>query len=98
MNNSRGVARHIDDLGRIVIPVELRRMFAIEAGDELEIATDGMVITLTKVERRCVFCGSDTGLRPFRAKQVCGPCVVEVGGNPDGERHPTAEAGSTLSL
>ena len=78
MDIHRGVARRIDHLGRIVVPVELRRMFGIEAGDELEVGTDGSAITLTKVETRCVFCGTDRALRVFRDKPVCRPCASEL--------------------
>jgi transcriptional pleiotropic regulator of transition state genes len=71
---STGMARKVDDLGRIVLPVEMRRMFGIRPGDELEIAVDGASILLRKIEARCVFCGDAGGLRPYRDKQVCGAC------------------------
>ncbi|MDQ3757688.1 MAG: AbrB/MazE/SpoVT family DNA-binding domain-containing protein [Actinomycetota bacterium] len=69
-----GIARKVDDLGRIVLPVEMRRMFGIRPGDEMEISVDGGGIQLRKVEARCVFCDGDVELRPFRAKQVCAGC------------------------
>lgn len=73
-----GMARKVDDLGRIVLPVELRRMFGIRTGDELEIAVDGETICLKKVELGCALCGSMEGLRPYREKQVCTACAVEL--------------------
>ncbi|MGH9283596.1 MAG: AbrB/MazE/SpoVT family DNA-binding domain-containing protein [Acidimicrobiales bacterium] len=76
---STGMARKVDDLGRIVLPVEMRRMFGIRPGDELEIGVDGNAILLRKMEVRCVFCGGDTGLRAFRDKQVCATCTSELG-------------------
>ena len=76
---STGMARKVDDLGRIVLPVEMRRMFGIRPGDELEIGVDGGSILLRKIEARCVFCADADGLRPYREKQVCGTCATELG-------------------
>ena len=75
---STGMARRVDDLGRIVLPVEMRRMFGIRAGDELEIGVDGGTILLRKVEARCIFCEGPDRLRPYRAKLVCAPCALEL--------------------
>lgn len=72
---STGMARKVDDLGRIVLPVEMRRMFGIHPGDELEIGVDGGSIMLRKIESRCVFCGAETELRAYRHKQVCASCA-----------------------
>ena len=69
------MARKIDDLGRIVLPVELRRLFGIRTGDELQIAVDGGDILLRKIEARCVFCDGAEELQPYRSKQVCVPCA-----------------------
>lgn len=71
---STGIARKVDDLGRIVLPVEMRRMFGIRPGDEMEISVDGGGIQLRKVEVRCVFCDGSVDLKPFREKQVCDSC------------------------
>lgn len=76
---STGMARKVDDLGRIVLPVEMRRMFGIRPGDELEIAVDGASILLRKIEARCVFCGDAAGLEPYRDKQVCATCRRDLG-------------------
>jgi transcriptional pleiotropic regulator of transition state genes len=73
---STGIARKVDDLGRIVLPVEMRRLFGIRPGDEMEISVDGGGIQLRKVEVRCVFCEGSVDLRPFREKQVCSDCSV----------------------
>ena len=77
---STGMARKVDDLGRIVLPVEMRRMFGIRPGDELEIGVDGVAIVLRKIEARCVFCGDGVSLRLFREKQVCAVCAKELSG------------------
>jgi transcriptional pleiotropic regulator of transition state genes len=68
------MSRKVDDLGRIVLPAETRRMFGIRAGDELEISVDSGAIMLRKVEVRCVFCESLDHLHEFRGKQVCEAC------------------------
>ena len=73
------MARKVDELGRIVLPVELRRQFTIRAGDELEIAVEGDSILLRKIEARCVFCGSVDHLRLYHEKQVCDSCVNGLG-------------------
>jgi len=81
---STGMARKVDDLGRIVLPVEMRRMFGIRPGDELEIAVDGSAILLRKIEARCVFCANEAELRPYRHKQVCSACSKELAtGDPE---------------
>jgi transcriptional pleiotropic regulator of transition state genes len=68
----------MDQLGRVVLPAEVRREFGIEPGDLVEIAVDGSVIVLSKVEDRCVFCASEDGLVEFAGKLVCGACVSGI--------------------
>ncbi len=68
----------MDDLGRIVLPVETRRLFGIHPGDALEIGVAEGAITLRKVERACVFCESGINLREFKGKMVCSDCVGEL--------------------
>ena len=77
---SIGMARKVDDLGRIVLPIELRRQLGIRAGDELDIAVDGSTVLLHKIEARCVFCDSMADLRGYREKQICKSCVGELSG------------------
>ena len=88
-----GMARKVDDLGRIVLPVETRRMLGIAAGDELEIAVDGTSILLTKIETRCVFCATSDDLRPYRGKQICSSCAegLTSAPAPPPPREPTGE-------
>ena len=74
--NATGIARKVDDLGRIVLPVEMRRLFGIRPGDEMEISVDGGGIQLRKVEVRCVFCEGADELRPYRQKLVCATCAT----------------------
>ena len=80
---STGMARKVDDLGRIVLPVETRRLFSIQPGDALEISVADGAILLRKLETACVFCGSHEDLREYKGKQVCGPCAAEMGEGPE---------------
>ena len=75
---STGLPRRIDHLGRIVVPVELRRLLGIEEGDYVEFSVDEGRIVLEKLEERCTFCGSPSELRMFRSKLVCDACVIEL--------------------
>jgi AbrB family transcriptional regulator, transcriptional pleiotropic regulator of transition state genes len=72
---SSGVTRKVDQLGRVVLPVELRRTLGLREGDLVEVALEGARILLTKVEARCIFCGSGIDLREFAGKRVCVSCV-----------------------
>lgn len=71
---SIGIARKVDQLGRIVLPAELRRLFNINEGDLVDISVDGETIVLAKVESRCVICSGADGLKEFQQKQVCASC------------------------
>ena len=73
-----GIARKIDELGRIVLPVEMRRVLGIREGDRLGISVDGGQIVLEKLEETCTFCRGSVDLRPFRGKLVCRPCTEEL--------------------
>jgi AbrB family transcriptional regulator, transcriptional pleiotropic regulator of transition state genes len=73
-----GVARKVDQLGRVVLPAEVRRHFDISPGDLIEIAVDSDAILLTKVEDRCVFCGGTASLSQFSGRLVCGECVSRL--------------------
>jgi transcriptional pleiotropic regulator of transition state genes len=73
-----GVARKIDQLGRVVIPVEMRKALRIEVGDLVMMTAEVDRITLEKVEQRCVFCGSTDQLRDFSRKVVCAACVEKL--------------------
>ena len=72
---STGIIRKVDDLGRIVLPIELRRSLDIAERDELEIFMEGDRIVLEKYEPACIFCASDRDLAVFRGKNVCRNCV-----------------------
>ncbi len=72
------MARHIDHLGRIVIPVELRRHFDIKAGDAIDVSTEAGAIVLRKQESACLFCQSTEDLDSFKGRTVCKSCLKEL--------------------
>jgi transcriptional pleiotropic regulator of transition state genes len=74
-----GMTRKVDDLGRIVLPVELRRLHSINTGDALEISVHDGAIVLRKLEHGCVFCDGGDGLSAFRDRQICAECADAIG-------------------
>lgn len=78
----RVVVRELDGLGRVVIPIEVRRLLGIKAGDGVEILVNGDDIVFQKYRPGCVFCGAAEGLERFRGKWVCGECVRLLAGRP----------------
>lgn len=79
---STGIIRKVDDLGRIVLPIELRRMLDIEERDELEIYMENERIILQKYEPSCIFCGSSRDLISYRGRNVCQNCIREMTAKP----------------
>ena len=75
MARRTGVARKVDQLGRVVLPAEVRRHFGISPGDFIEIAVDSDAILLSKVEDHCVFCRGTADLSEFSGKLVCRGCL-----------------------
>jgi transcriptional pleiotropic regulator of transition state genes len=72
---STGVVRRVDELGRIVIPIELRRTLDIAEKDALEIYVDGDTIILKKYEPACIFCGDARDVTNYRGKNICKNCM-----------------------
>ena len=72
---STGIIRKVDDLGRIVLPIELRRTLDIAERDELEIYLEDDKVIMRKYEPSCVFCGATRGLVSYREKNVCSVCI-----------------------
>ena len=66
-----GIVRKIDELGRVVLPIELRRTMNLEVRDPVEIFLEGDSIVLRKYEAACLFCGGTHNLTSFRGKQIC---------------------------
>ncbi len=75
---STGVVRKIDELGRVVIPKELRRKLGIKEKDPIEIHIDNHSIILKKIESHCIFCGKEKDLIPYKDKLICPKCLDEL--------------------
>jgi len=75
---STGIVRRIDELGRIVLPIELRRNLDINERDSLEIFVENDCIILKKYELNCVFCGSNDNISLFKNRTVCAKCIEEI--------------------
>jgi len=73
-----GIIRQLDTLGRIVLPIELRRTLDIGPKDNLEIFVEGNSVILRKYEPNCFFCGENRGLVSFRDKMICARCLKEL--------------------
>ncbi len=76
---STGMVRKIDELGRVVIPMEMRRSMGIEDGDAFEIFVDDDRIVLSKYAPLCAFCGGGDDLIEFSGKKICKHCRAEIG-------------------
>lgn len=74
---STGIVRKVDELGRVVIPIELRRTLNIEEKDSLEIYVDGEHIILKKYEPACIFCGNAKDVIVYKGKNICPDCMAE---------------------
>ena len=75
---STGIVRKVDELGRIVLPIELRRTLDIAERDSLEIFVDGASIVLRKYQPSCVFCDSAKNVVSFKGKNVCPNCLKDL--------------------
>ena len=75
---STGIVRKVDELGRVVLPIELRNTLNIAPRDAVEIYTEGDSIVLRKYEPACTFCGSSNEITDFRGKNICAACLEEL--------------------
>ena len=75
---STGIVRNVDELGRIVIPKEMRTKMNISSSDPIEIYVEGDKIILQKYEDTCSFCGSGANLISFKGKKICSACISEI--------------------
>lgn len=73
-----GILRRVDELGRVVLPIELRRVLEIEEKDLLEISVEEDRIILQKYQPACIFCGGEAELVEHRGKKVCAACRKEI--------------------
>ena len=77
---STGIIRRVDELGRVVIPIELRNQFGINEKDPIEIYVDGSSIILKKFAPNCIFCGDDKNLNKYKDKLICNKCINKISG------------------
>ncbi|MCQ2385116.1 MAG: AbrB/MazE/SpoVT family DNA-binding domain-containing protein [Clostridia bacterium] len=73
-----GIVRNIDEMGRLVLPKEMRKKMDIASGDEMEIYTEGDRIIIKKYVPTCSFCGAEAGVTEFRGKRICSACIAEI--------------------
>jgi transcriptional pleiotropic regulator of transition state genes len=76
---STGIIRRVDELGRVVIPIEIRNQFSIVEKDPIEIYVDGSSIVLKKFEPNCIFCGNTENLYTYNDKMICKKCSEKIG-------------------
>ena len=72
---STGIVRKVDELGRIVLPIELRRTLGIEEKDRIEIFVDGETIILRKYQPACIFCDNAKDIINYKGKNICPDCI-----------------------
>ena len=75
---SLGIIRRVDELGRIVLPVETRKLMGLETRDGVEIFVEDDRIILKKYQPSCVFCGEADGVVDFKGKKVCKTCIEKL--------------------
>ena len=75
---STGIIRRVDELGRVVLPIELRNKFGITEKDPMEIYVDGSSIILKKFEPNCIFCGNSKKLIDYQGKMICEKCAEKI--------------------
>jgi len=75
---STGIVRRVDELGRIVLPIEIRRVFDIKVRDSLEMYTEGDKLILKKYTPACIFCGEMEDTIAFEDKLVCQKCYEKM--------------------
>lgn len=73
-----GIVRDVDQLGRIVIPKEIRRVLSIENGDPVEISMEGTRVVLQKHHNSCIFCSSSKDVLVFEDKNICTECMLKL--------------------
>lgn len=76
---SLGIVRKIDELGRLVLPIETRRALGLSAGEGVEIFVDSDRVILKKYEPACIFCGDADDVIIFNGKKVCRKCAADLG-------------------
>ena len=78
MEKATGRVRKVDELGRVVIPSEIRKNLDIKEKEPMEIFVDGSDIILKKYEKYCLFCSSTKKLTEFKGKLMCHKCMEGI--------------------
>lgn len=73
-----GIVRKVDELGRVTLPIELRRMLNMEIGDPIEFYVNGNQIVLKKYKPACIFCNHTDGISSFKGRKICVNCQKEL--------------------
>ena len=75
---STGIVRKVDELGRVVLPMELRKVFDIKEKDALEIYVDNDKIIFKKYEPACIFCADAKDVINYKGKNICKTCLKQI--------------------
>ena len=75
---STGIVRRVDEVGRIVLPMEIRKSLNIDTRDPVEIFVDSNQIILRKYEPACIFCNQSEGTVVYKGKNICAKCLAEL--------------------
>lgn len=78
MKKDTGMSRKVDELGRIVIPKEIRNKFDIKTNDRLGIYVENGIISLVKDDKKCIFCSSTKDLTEHNNKHICNKCMQKL--------------------
>lgn len=73
-----GVRKTIDDLGRIVLPKEIRKSLGFEIRSSVELYVDGESLIITKSKNACIICGSNDDLTEYKNKCICQKCIDDL--------------------
>lgn len=92
MLKSTGMVRKLDELGRFVIPIELRRTLNIDDNGKLEIYVEDDKIILKKYMPSCSFCSNADGITVFKGKNICRECLAELAALPKPEPPKSVDA------
>lgn len=75
---STGIVRKMDELGRVVIPKETRKVLEINEGDPIEFFIEGENIILKSYKPGCIFCGDAKDIVNYKGKNICKNCLKEL--------------------
>ena len=75
---STGIIRNLDELGRVVIPKEIRKKLNIDQKDPIEVYIEGNSIILKKFENGCIFCNNSKNLQVYKEKLICKKCLESL--------------------